>query len=486
LLDQCDITMSSPTGDTAGALRNLVNDGPFSVLPAPPGVTGEILTQIADRGLVEVAIDKAGRRHRRDRALPAWIVVYVVFGLCLFTGEGYGSVLRHVWPSLSRLRAREVRIPDTSALPKARQRVGVEPFTTIFDQIRGPAATPDTPGAFAFGLRLVSIDGTVLDIPDSADNDAVFDRYAGRHGRAATPQVRLTMLIECATHAVLAARFHGTQTGEQIMADTMTTDLQPGMLLLADRNFYSFNYWRTAAASGADLLWRMKTGRSGVAKLPILQLLPDGSYLSKIREASTARTTRGRRAGHTQPALPDITVRVIDFTITVTTADGTTRHQPYRLLTTILDPAIAPATDLAACYHERWESETGYGHLKIRLRGPRVVLRSRHPDTVHQEILAYLCVYQTLCRLAATAAHHAGYDPDRISFTVTLREFRRTLTNPTDHPPHRMINTILDQVLPNRRDRSTDRGNKPQNRQPRSQKVTYHITVQPHPPAQNP
>jgi len=481
-----DIAVVPLDSQIGGLLRQVVAAGPLPATPIPAVLAEQVLTRIADRDLIEVAIDKAGRRQVRDRALPAWIVVYVVFGLCLFAGEGYASVLRHVWPTLTRIRARQVRVPHASALPKARRRVGATPFATLFDQVKGPAATPETPGAFRFGLRIVAIDGTILDVPDSVDNDAVFDRYAGSKGPAKVPQVRLTLLIECATHAIIAARFDGTQTSEHVMAEAVITDLQPGMLLLADRNYYSFNRWHDAAVTGTHLLWRIraKPGK-GTMHLPIHTLLPDGSYLSTLREPNLARKARSRRTGAgtgLQQRRPDLTVRVIDHTITVTTSDGTTRHERYRLLTTILDPDQAPAADLAACYHERWESETGYGHLKTRLRGPHAVLRSRHPEGVHQEIWAYLCVYQTLCHLATAAAHHAGLDPDRISFTVTLREFRRSLTNPTDHPPQHILNRIIEQAQPKRRDRISDRSTKPPGRKQRNWTATYKITIQPHPP----
>lgn len=485
MLAHSGITASPDHGQLGLVLSQVVAAGPGAAVPIPAAVAEQVLTRIADRDLIDVAIDKAGRRQVRDRALPAWIVVYVVFGLCLFASEGYASVLRHVWPALTRMRARQVRIPHASAVPKARHRVGAAPFATLFDQIRGPAATPDTPGAFQFGLRLVAIDGSILDVPDSADNDAVFDRYAGSNGAAKHPQVRLTLLIECATHAILAARFDGTQTSEHIQAEAILTDLQPGMLLLADRNYYSFNRWHDAATTGAHLLWRLraKPGK-GTLRFPIHTVLPDGSYLSVLREPHGARTARSRNTGNgtnLQRRRPDITVRVIDHTITVTTSDGTTRHERYRLITTILDPHQATAANLATCYHQRWEAETGYGHLKTRLRGPRTVLRSRHPDGVHQEIWAYLCVYQTLCRLATAAAHHAGLDPDHISFTVTLRELRRSLTNPTDHPPQHLLNRIADQALPPRRNRISDRTTKKPGRKRRSWTATYKITIQPHP-----
>ena len=207
LLAHSGIAVAPVDSRIGSVLPQVVAAGPVSAASIPAGLAEQVLTRIAERDLIEVAIDKAGRRHVRDRALPAWIVVYVVFGLCLFAGEGYGSVLRHLWPALTRMRARQVRLPHASAVPKARRRVGAAPLATVFDQLKGPAATSDTPGAFQFGLRVVAIDGTTLDVPDSADNDAVFDRCAGSNGAAKQPQVRLMLLIECATHAVLAARF---------------------------------------------------------------------------------------------------------------------------------------------------------------------------------------------------------------------------------------------------------------------------------------
>ena len=486
MLAYSDTAVPLVDGQPGVVLSQLVAAGPVPATPIPAGLAEQVLTHIAGRDLIEVAIDKAGRRQVRERSLPAWVVVYVVFGLCLFAGEGYGSVLRHVWPTLTRIRARQVRLPHASAVPKARARVGAAPFAILFDQVRGPVASCDTPGAFQFGLRVVALDGTILDVPDSVDNDAVFDRYAGSNGRAGTPQVRLSLLIECATHAILAGCFHGTQTSEHIQAETIIGELQPGMLLLADRNYYSFNRWHDAAATGAHLLWRMKLGGGkGVLRLPVHTRLPDGSYLSVLHEPHPARKARSLRTGvgtSLQRRRRNLIVRVIDYTLTVTTSDGTSRTDRYRLITTLLDPDQAPAVDLAICYHQRWESETSYGHLKTRLRGPRAILRSHHPEGVHQEIWAYLCVYQTLCHLAAAAAHHAGLDPDRISFTVTLREFRRSLTNPNDHPPHQLLDRIIDQALPARRDRISDRNTKQPGRKQRTWTAIYKLTIQPHPP----
>jgi hypothetical protein len=486
-VSDCGIGVSLEAGGFGQVLRDAVAAGPLATLTLSAQLGEQVLEQIVGRSRVDVAIDKAGRVHQRDRALPAWVVVYLLFALCLFSGEGYGSVLRQVWPGLNRWRGRQVPVPDASAVPRARMRLGVAPLRTVFGEVAGPIAAPDTKGAFAFGLLLVSVDGTVLDAPDSTDNDAAFDRYAGGGAaRAQTPQVRLSMLIECGTHAVIGARFDGTQVSEQIQADELLACLRPGMLALADRNFFSFGRWRAAQATGADLLWRVKTGTGqGIPRLPVITTLADGSYLSQIKETTAARRLREKHTGNGTGFLDyhrPITVRVIEFTVTCTTTDGKIRRQRYRLLTTLLDPKHADAAQIAALYRQRWESETSFGHLKTRLRGPRAVLRSRHPDGVRQEIWAYLCVYQCLCRMAATIAHTAEIDPDRISFTAVLRAYRRILhtgNGQLEQDLQQLEQEVLHQLLPDRRSRVSTRGTKPRQRLPRTQQASYHIVIEP-------
>ena len=268
-------------------------------------------------------------------------------------------------------------------------------------------------GCSGGGLRLVAVDGTTLDVPDSADNTETFGRPSNTAGSGAYPQVRLVALAECGTRAVIDAAFGSYRTGEQTLTRDLLVSLKPGMLLLADRNFLGWQLWRDAAATGAELLWRARAS----FQLPVRQVLSDGTYLSELRPAR-------RRDGAPIP------VRVIEYS--VATDDGTS--ELFCLLTTLLDPDAAPAADLAALYAQRWELETALKEIKVSQRGAGVVLRSHHPDGVRQEIWAMLCVYQALRNLITQAADQAGIDPDRISFKSALDAARRS-TGSVISPP---------------------------------------------------
>jgi hypothetical protein len=440
--------------------------------------------------VVNEVIEITGCRERRRRDLPALAMVYFVLALCLFSGAdsrvppGYRSVWRSLTTHLRSHRSRH-RPPSSSALTNARQRMGVTPFQLLFERRCGPQADVSCPGAFAFDRRLVAWDGTTLDVARTPENTTRF----GCPSRGGNPQIRLMTLIECGTHAVLDAAFDGIdRASEQVLARRLLAALRPGMLLLADRAFPGYELWTLAAATGADLLWRVKINQ---VFLPISEL-PDGSYLSvlptprdgqrQVRALAADRPLRQPVAGHR--------VRVIEYTITVHTAEGE-RTELVRLITTLLDPDEAPATMITALYHERWESETGYDEVKTSLRGAGFILRSRLPDLVEQELFALLCVYQALCRLETDAARAAGIDPDRISFTVTLRTTRERIGTPTS-PAEARLNTIADllaDLLPPRRDRTCQRHKKPpkntyttkKHNQPRPPgRATYTITVTRH------
>src|SRR3954451_1857572 len=427
-----------------------------------------VLTAQVGPALVDEVVAAAGAAQRRVRLLPARAVVYFVLALCLFSGAdaaappGYRSVLRSLTNGL-RHPSGARQIPSSPALGRARRRLGAEPLRLLFERLRGPRAAPATPGAFAFGRRLVAWDSTGIDAPDTAANAAAF----GRAGGAGHPQLRLLALLECGTHALLGAVFDGfDRASEHALARRMIDRLGPDMLLLADRNFPGYELWGLAAATGADLAWRIK--RTNVFWPG--RRLPDGSYLSVMgTPAENLRYGWARRDGRVLPGPPaGHPVRIVEYDVTLDSGDGTVRTEAFRLGTTLLDHEAAPAGALAELYAQRWEIDLGYGELKTRLRGPQVVLRSRSPQLVCQEVFAFLVVYQALCSLRVRAAQAADTDPDRISFTVTLRLARDQVIRQAAATPvtlhdsvQQTITALLDERLPPRRSRSYERKKRP-------------------------
>ncbi|GAA0909599.1 IS4 family transposase [Virgisporangium aurantiacum] len=375
-----------------------------------------VLAEYVPALLIDEVLVATGRMQQRIRRLPARVTVLFVLALTLFADLGYRSVWRELAHSGDIDGGGDGGVaadpPSSSGLAQARRRVGLAPLAALFARVRGTHATVDTPGAFRFGLRLVAWDATMLDVPDSDDNAAAFIRSGNRRGGGAFPKVRLMTLIEVGTHAVIDATFG--PDSEQVQARALLNALRPGMLLLADRNFPSWRLWNEAAMTGAHLLWRAKTS----LHLPRVATFTDGSWLAVLPKPRT-----GRRVG--------TWVRVIEYTVTVTCPTGgaaTTRTELFRLITTITDPTVASAAELAGCYRERWESETCYKSIKTHQRGPRAVLRSTDPDGIRQEIYAYLITYQAVRHLIAEAATNTGVDPDRLSFTTALRTVRRWIT----------------------------------------------------------
>jgi hypothetical protein len=311
------------------------------------------------------------------------------------------------------------QVPTKAALFQARRRLGSEPLRALFERVAVPLAQPGTAGAFYRDWRLMSIDGTCLDVADTPANAEAFGRPGSGRGQGvgAFPQVRLVGLAECGTHALVAAAVGPQRDGEQALAGGVLGALAPGMLCLADRGFYSFGLWNRARATGAELVWRTKSNHV----LPVTERLADGSYRSALYAAGDRR----RR----EP----VAVRVIEYAVEEPSRPDTDTR--YRLLTTILDPERAPAEELAPLYAERWEFETALDELKVHQRGPRVVLRSKLPDGVIQEAYGYLCVHYAIRWVMHAVALDAGHDPDRISFTRTLRVARRTTASHAGFSP---------------------------------------------------
>jgi hypothetical protein len=377
-----------------------------------------VLTRAFPSSLVDDVLARTGRVEQRSRLLPARVVVYFVLAMCLFSGQGYEEVARLLTEGLRERRRWRTRwtVPSTAAIWKARSRLGVAPVRELFAAVCRPVATRDTRGAFYRGWRLAAIDGTTVDLPDTKANVDAFGRPP-RSGRGEQnvgyPQIRMVGLVECGTHVVFDAAIGPLRTGEHTLAREVFGSLGPGTLLLADRGFFGVDLWRTAAATGADLLWRVRKD----IVLAVVEQLPDGSYLSEIFDQRDLHHTR---AG--------VRVRVVEYAVA--------GHEGvYRLITTILDPARAPAGDLAALYAQRWEFESTLDEIKTHLGGPHLVLRSQYPDGAEQELYGFLLVHHAIRNLMHQAAREGDHDPDRISFTRSLRVVRRQVTDQAGFSP---------------------------------------------------
>jgi Insertion element 4 transposase N-terminal/Transposase DDE domain len=440
-----------------------------------------VLGWVIPPDLVDEAVGDGLAWEMRLRALPSRLGVYFVLGLCLFSGSPYGQVLRELTCGLETvLAAAGWQVPASTALTAVRRRIGEAPLESLFGRVCSALSPGRAPWSHVCGLLAVAWDGTTVAAEPSAANTAAFGKPGAPRRRpapgpgagdgqaadpaGACPQLRLVTLVACGSRGLLDAAFgpaRGTGTGEQHLARRLLGSLRAGMLLIADRGFYSYDLWRAAAAAGADLLWRAKNDMH----LPVLAELPDGSWLTRISDPRAARArrhkngTRRRRGSLLPPEtgpLPGITVRVIAFTLTVTGDDGKRRAERYRLLTTLLDHRACPAAELAAGYAWRWAIETGYRECKTYLRGPGRRLRGRTPDLARQELWAYLTIYQAIRVLIVRAAASAGLDPDQISFTATLHAIRRTLPAARDHMDTALASLeaeILTSLVPGRQGR---------------------------------
>jgi hypothetical protein len=359
---------------------------------------------------VRRVLAETGKASERERDLPAHVMVYYAIALALYTTSGTREVLRCLLEGLRWLWGAEaVRVAGKSGISQARSRLGEAPLRRMYEQVVRPIATPATKGAWYRRWQLVSLDGSCLDLADTEENCRAFGRPEASRGESAFPQLRFVALVENGTHVLFGACLGGFAQGETTLAHDVLTALRPGLLCLADRQFFGHALWQAAAATGAELLWRVKRN----LRLPRETRLADGSYLTTIYPSQKDRRHRTR----------GVQVRVVEYRL-----EGVADAEPlYRLVTTILDPAQAPAVDLAALYHERWEIEGALAELKTHLRGARVVLRSKTPELVRQEFWGLLLAHFAVRGLMHEAALRADEDPDRLSFLHAVRVVRRKL-----------------------------------------------------------
>lgn len=384
------------------------------------------------RELVDEVVISLGRREQRKNKLPARVVVYFVMALALFYGDGYEEVMRKLADGLDYMGTwrREWEVPTAGGLCHARQRLGSEVVRELYERVSVPCAMHSTKGAWLAGRRLMAIDGFGMEAPDSEENAAYFG-YAGKKGRSAFPFVRMAALAECGTHAIVAAEIAKDGEGEETLARRILSGgaAGAGMIVMADSGLYSYTNFRMVVEAGADALFRVGANLD----LPALEWLPDGSYLSYIAD-STEKARNNYRLRHGLVKLTDLPgmyVRAVDYEIT-DRGDG---EEIITLVTNITDPEEIPAVELAAAYHERWEVELVFDELKVHQRGKGMILRSRKPELVEQEIWGLLLTHYGIRSLMCEAADQADTDPDRMSFIRALRVIRRQVTGQAAFSP---------------------------------------------------
>lgn len=385
----------------------------LAALPAGSRITDYIslgvVTRFFPREKVNEVLQRTGRASQRERDLPAHVVVYYVIALALYMRSSYREVLRCLLEGVQWLvdPSASLKVAGKSGISQARSRLGAEPVKALYEAVVAPIAEADTKGAWFRQWRIMSLDGSTLDVADTVENDAAFGRPGASRGNSAYPKIRFVALLENGTHVLCAARMDKYATDELTLAQEVVPALKKGMLCLADRFFPSYKLWQLASQTQADLLWRTRQN----ARLEVDKRLPDGSYLSRLYPSTSDR--RNKRKG--------LIVRVIDYRL-----DQVPGAEPiYRLITTILDHRLAPARELAAIYHERWEIENALDELKTHLRGAQIVLRSKTPELVQQEFYGLLMAHFAVRGLMHEAALRADEDPDRLSFLHAVRVVQR-------------------------------------------------------------
>jgi Insertion element 4 transposase N-terminal/Transposase DDE domain len=396
------------------------------------GINIGVLTRIFHRDLVDDVLRETGKTGERTRLMPGRVTVYFVLAMCLFFDDAYEEVMRKLVNGLRFLGnwAPNWHVPTSSAMSRARSRLEAAPLAALFDRVAVPMARPATIGAWFHGWRVMAVDGVVFDVPDTPENLAEFGKVGSGRNRSPYPQLRLVGLGECGTHAIVDAAFDAGKTSERALIQRLIPGFEPGMLVLCDRGFYSYQLWQAASATGAALLWRLKND----IKIPALTVLPDGSYLSELlpRQLKANQRASQRRGGRAH--IPDearLPVRVVEYTIP--NRDG--KVETIKIITTILDPEQATADELAALYNQRWEFELTLDEVETHQMPADRMLRSRTPELVRQEIWALLLTHYAVRAFMREAADDVADDVDRLSFIRSIRVIRRQVENQAGFSP---------------------------------------------------
>jgi len=409
----------------------------------------EVLEQVLPVAKIKAVLAKEGRVEQRERKLNMVVTVLILIVMHIYGDVSQREAmrkaskgLRYVWPDPEYVMA------GASALSYRRYQLGAQPMAALFHEVCQPLATPATPGAFLFGLRLMAIDGTVEDVADTPENAAVFGRHPGARGDSAFPQIQGVYLVECGTHTVVDAGFWPCQVSERKGGFRMLRSVGPGILLMWDRGFHDFDMVAQAHATGAEILARVP---SHLVLKPV-QTYADGSFTACLTPSDYQRRKSGLR----------LLVRVIQYTINDPALPG--YGEKHRLITTLLDPARYPALDLACAYHERWEIELVIDEIDTHQRLAGRPLRSLKPVGVIQELYALLIAHYAIRALMHQAASHHQLDPDRLSFVHALEvirdaiaEFQMTARRLLTDLFQRLWRDLVRYLLPKRRHRTNPR-----------------------------
>lgn len=404
--------MSDPAGAQPPRLTDVIGIG--------------VLTRLIPRDLVDEVLAETGREQLRTRLLPARVVVYYVLALTLFYGDAYEEVMRRLVAGLRFTRAwrGQWQVPTSGAISQARARLGEEPLRELHRRVAHPIAGAGSAVAWYHQWRVMAVDGVVIDVPDTPANAEEFGRSGNALADSPFPQVRIVGLAECGSRAIVDAAIGPLVSYERALMVEVLPSLTPEMLLLADRGYFGYDHWVKTRQTGAQLLWRVKRE----IDLPVLERLPDGSYHSLVLPRSTKQAqAKAARKGHHWRLPPDVAVhvRVIEYTVADRPDAG---GEPIRLVTSLLDPHEAPAVELAALYHERWEFELALDEIQTHQLGRPRVLRSKSPELVRQEIWALLLTHYAIRQLMWEASDDVETDPDRVSFMRAIRLVRREIS----------------------------------------------------------
>jgi hypothetical protein len=408
----------------------------------------ETLTRVIPMDTSQSILKECGAQGQRERRLPGWLTVLFCIGMNLLSDLSMTGVMEHLMRGTRLIHdADEEEAPSAGAYSQARARLGAKVLERLFKAVCQPLATPNTPGAYAYGLRLVALDGSVDEVPDSEANSAYFGRASASRGDSAFPQVQCVYLCECGSHAIFDAAFWPYAVSERRGGKRRLRSVTADMLVMWDRGFHDYDMLAGVRARGAHVLARLPAH----VKPELVKVLPDGTWLAYIHPSDPKRRGQER-----------LLVRVLEYTLDDLSRPG--HAQRHRLITTLLDPIAYPALDLIVLYHERWEVELTLDEVKVHQRLLPRPLRSLKPVGVIQELYALLLAHFVV----RFGMHEAGLafrlDPDRLSFVASLRFIRAAipefqLVDPALHDRlwRRLLRDIVRHALPLRRNRTQPR-----------------------------